>query len=110
MKKKEIRRNSDRDQIRTHCVSSRMSTEELALLDERRGKYARGEYLRLAFLKSLPPAPVPALNREAWLVLSKCAGNLETLATAMRGGDYIPLDLIKDAVEDFRRELIGVEE
>ncbi len=110
MKKKEIRRNQDKGQLRTHCVSSRLSKEEIALLDERRGKYARGEYLRLAFLRSLPPAPVPAINREAWLALSKVAGNLETLATAMRGGEYIPLDQIKEAVEDFRMELIGVEE
>jgi hypothetical protein len=87
-----------------------MNDHELYLLDERRGKYGRGEYLRLAFYGELPPQAPSAINRQAWLALSKVAGNLATMATAMRRGDYIPLDQIKTEIEDFRRELIGVKE
>ena len=106
--KKESRRNREPSEKRTHCVSCRMNDSEIAVLDQRRGKYARGEYLRLAFNSALPPAAPPAINREAWLALSKVAGNLATMAVAMRGGEYIPLDEIKAEIEDFRRQLIGV--
>jgi hypothetical protein len=87
-----------------------LNKDELALLDNRRGKYTRGEYLRRSFLRSLPRSPPPEINREAWLALSKVAGNIATIATAMRTGEYIPLDQIKAEIEAFRRELIGVEE
>lgn len=105
---KETRRNRDQEKLRSHCVSCRMNEDELYQLDQRRGKYRRGEYIRLAFFDSLPPSAPPAMNREAWLVLSKIAGNLATLATAMRGGEYIPFDQIKAEVEDFRKKLIGI--
>jgi len=108
MMKKEVRRETDESKKRTHCVSTRFSPDELIQLDERRGKYARGEYVRLAFLKSLPPPAPPAINLEAWAALSKVAGNLATLATAMRAGEYVELDKIKAELEDFRLKLIGV--
>lgn len=104
----EIRRNQEPEKKRRHCVSCRMNEDELHELDQRRGKYTRGEYLRLALFSSLPPAAPPSLNREAWLALSKVAGNLATIATAMRGGEYMPLDEIRAEVEEFRHKLIGV--
>ena len=84
-----------------------MNDSEIAILDERRGKYTRGEYLRLVFTEAPPPAAPPAINREAWVTLAKAAGNLATLATAMRGGEYVLLDDINSAIADFRRQLIG---
>ncbi len=103
----EQRRNYGSSELRTHCVSVRMNAKELADLDDRRGKYARGEYLRLAFAKKLPPPAPPEINRKAWVELSKSTGNLATLATAMRDGEYISLDDITSAVTDFRRQLIA---
>lgn len=103
----ESRRNREPSELRSHCVSCRMNDSEIAQLDARRGKYARGEYLRLALNSALPPPAPPEINREAWVTLAKAAGNLATMATAMRGGEYVPLDEITTAIADFRRELIG---
>ena len=91
---------------RQHCVSSRFNPDELARLDEARGQMQRGEYLRNAAFGQLPE-PIPAINLEAWQVLSKVAGNLATLATAMRGGEYVPLDDIQHAVDALRLSLIS---
>ena len=91
---------------RQHCVSSRFNTDELARLDEARGQMQRGEYLRSAAFGQLPQ-PIPAINLQAWQVLSKVAGNLATLATAMRGGEYAHLDEIQHAVDALRLALIS---
>lgn len=102
------RRNTDTQKIRNHCVSCRMNPEELQLLDDRRGKYARGEYLRMAFLKELPPQPPPEINRKAWANLAKVTGNLATLATAMRAGGHVDLEEITQELKEFRNQLIGM--
>lgn len=104
----ENRRTTKGAELRTHCVSSRLNPDELDLLDTRRGKYARGEYLRMAFLHELPPQPPPEINREAWQNLSKVSGNLATIATAMRGGEHIELEEILTELKEFRRQLIGL--
>lgn len=96
------------DDLRGHCVSVRLNPDELARLDAERGAYRRGEWLRRVWLGSVPPAPVPPINREAWFALSKVAGNLATIATAMRGGEYVELSKINAEVAAFRNALIGV--
>lgn len=100
------RKKKDDGLKREHCVSSRFNTAELVRLDEVRGEMQRGEYLRSAAFGSLP-APIPAINLEAWQVLGKVAGNLATLATAMRGGEYKHLDEIQSAVDALRLALIS---
>jgi hypothetical protein len=35
------------NQLRSHCVSVRLNDEELTLLNERRGRHRKGEWLRL---------------------------------------------------------------
>lgn len=90
---------------REHCVSVRLNDAELAFLDRWRGKHRRGEWLRISALYESPPV-VPELNREAWLVLAKCAGNLSTIACAMRNGEYVQIENIRAAVTDFRAALI----
>ena len=91
---------------REHCVSSRFNAAELVRLDEARGQMQRGEYLRSAAFGMLP-APIPAINLEAWQVLSKVAGNLATVAMAMRAGEYKHLDEIQHAVDALRMALIS---
>lgn len=53
------------NQLRSHCVSVRLNDAELTLLNERRGRHRKGEWLRLSLLNKLP-AVVPAINIEAW--------------------------------------------
>ena len=97
---------------RGHCVSVRLNRGELAQLDGVRGRFQRGQWLRMAALDQLPPV-VPALNVEAWTDLARLAGNLNQAQLAInRGdGDMHQLELLEDlrkAVVALRRELIGV--
>lgn len=91
---------------RLHGVTCRLTESELELCDSRRGALRRGEWLRIGALKSLPPA-IPPLNREAWLVLSKLAGNLATLAGAMREGGHVEIEDVRLALSEFRLNLIS---
>lgn len=93
---------------RTHTVSSRLNIAELQQLDIDRGCYQRGEYLRMCSVGKVAPI-VPAINQDAWFTLSKVSGNLSTLATAMRAGEYEELNTVREAVKQFRLALLGVE-
>lgn len=75
------------EELRVHSVSCRLTDDELAALDERRGEVSRGEWLRLAAL-SKPPRIVPTLNATAWSELSRTASNLNQLAKALNEGRW----------------------
>lgn len=94
---------------RSLCVSVRLNAAELALLDEKRGRLARGEWLRMAALDVVPPV-VPEINQEAWFVLSKVAGNLSTLARAARDGFKLNFEEIRSEISSFRRALMDSKE
>lgn len=97
--------------LRTVCVACRLTEAEAATLDQGRPDgMSRGEWLRTRALARRLPRPIPAVNREAWRVLAKVAGNLAVIAIAMRGGDYREIDEIRDVVADLRKALIGVQE
>lgn len=66
------------DEQRIHCVSVRLTSDELALLQERRGTYKQGEWLRMAALDSLPKT-VPEVNADLSLRLAKLLGALGSL-------------------------------
>lgn len=68
---------------RVHCVSVRLHAGELAIVDARRGRLQRGEYLRVAALDRLPPPPPPEINRQAWADLGRLASNLNQIAKRM---------------------------
>jgi len=67
----------------------------------------QSEYLRFASFNKFPPV-IPEVNYKLDFVLSKVAGNLATIAGAMRGGEYVHLKEIMVAVNDFRRVITGV--
>lgn len=80
---------------------------------------SRGEYLRCAAL-GVPPSEIPELNREAWVSLSRAAGNLNQLAKRLAvlfsiendGGilDALGLvDTVKSELDEFRDALIGAD-
>lgn len=93
---------------RDHCVSVRVNAEELSLLDARRGKFQRGEWMRMAALETLPPT-IPPLNLEAWRELSHAAGNLNQIARALNQGDKVERGGLRDQLVAFRAALIGAE-
>lgn len=93
---------------RDHCVSVRLNLDELSRLDEQRALVGmqRGEYLRAASLHQLPPT-IPAINREAWVELSRAASNLNQLAKAHNEGDALNPEHLRQGLAGFRAALIG---
>lgn len=94
---------------RNHCVSVRLNPAELAKLDSERGKIQRGAWLRDSWLGTLPPAPAPELNREAWIELSRAASNLNQLSKRLNEGGDVGLDEAKAELDAFRLALLGAE-
>lgn len=57
----------------------------MAKLDGARGRFQRGEWLRMAALDRLPPH-IPALNAQAYAELGKLAANLNQGQAAINAG------------------------
>ncbi|MBN6742611.1 hypothetical protein JKG47_19265 [Acidithiobacillus sp. MC6.1] len=96
---------------RTHCVSVRLNVAELRLLDALRGRYPRGEWMRMAGIGKLPPT-IPELNLKAWAVLATAVSNLNQYQAAINQGNAhaIPsgvLEALRDQVQSLRLQLIG---
>lgn len=89
---------------RWHSVSCRLTDEELAILDARRGKVRRGEWLRLSAL-SKPPRVVPELNRAAWVDLARSASNLNQITHAMNSGSLPSSGDLASVLADLRHDL-----
>ncbi len=89
---------------RWHSVSCRLTDEELATLDARRGKVRRGEWLRLAAL-SKPPRIVPELNRAAWVDLARSASNLNQITHAINSGSISSAGDLASVLDDLRHDL-----
>ncbi|MEH5224930.1 hypothetical protein PO498_16840 [Klebsiella variicola] len=75
------------NQLRSHCVSVRLNDEELTLLNERRCRHPKGEWLRLSLLNKLP-AVVPAINIEAWKTLGEISQKLNKLVAHLDSKSY----------------------
>lgn len=65
--------------LRTHCVSIRLNSEELNILNARRGEKSKGEWLRTSSLKKPPPV-IPSINIETWKTLSEINQKLNRIA------------------------------
>ena len=102
----------DASEKRIHCVSVRLNGGDLAKLDALRGRYQRGEWLRMAGFGKLPPT-IPAVNREAWAALATVVSNVNQYQAAIHQGKAhaIPagvLEALQEQVQALRRELLGV--
>jgi len=96
-------------ELRSVCVACRLTESEADALDAGRPDgMSRGEWLRHRALSRQLPRPIPEINRQAWRDLARAAGNLATVATAMRGGDYVEVADIKRVLADVRNGLIGI--
>jgi hypothetical protein len=92
---------------RTHTVSVRLADAELALLDGKRGRFRRGEWMRMAGLDRLPPS-IPALNVKSYRELNRLAANINQIARAVNCGKQVDLLEIRQLLGDLRHRLIGI--
>lgn len=107
--------NQKPDELRTHCVSVRITPSELRLLDARRGGISRGSFLRNIFLGAKIPPQVPEVNRKAYLETARWAANLNQIArflNAYEDEDEIPAGVreIYSYLKKFRLKLIGLDD
>ncbi|EML6584826.1 hypothetical protein RFH86_004446 [Klebsiella aerogenes] len=99
------------NKIRSHCVSVRLNDEELTLLNERRGRHRKGEWLRMAFLHNLPFV-IPSINLEAWKSLSEISQKLNKLVAHLdnksQGSSLTHTELfaVKRQISELRMKLI----
>lgn len=99
------------NQLRSHCVSVRLNDEELTLLNERRCRHPKGEWLRLSLLNKLPTV-VPAINIEAWKTLGEISQKLNKLVAHLDSKSYessltqTELFAVKRQVSELRLHLI----
>lgn len=75
-------------------------------------RQALGRHMRDATFDRLPPQ-VPAINREAWIELSRLAGNLNRYQVAIEEGHAqgMPPGLVvelREQVQALRRDLLGL--
>lgn len=102
-------KNYDKDeQRRTVSVSVRLTPDEAALLDERRGSMQRGAFMREIFLRSpnvLRPL-TPALNREAYVELARAAATLHDINHRYNKVGDIDVMKLRQALAVFRLKLI----
>jgi hypothetical protein len=90
---------------RKHCVSVRLSPEELNLIDTVRGGFQRGVAIRLLALSALP-APIPEVNRTLYIDLGRALGNISSLASASRKGGFVAEQDLLPALHELRILLI----
>lgn len=106
LRKQSGRKDLTPTQRREHCVSVRLNDAELERLDIARGRHQRGEALRMISMDKLP-APVPEINVALRADLGRSLGNLATIATAMRAGNFAELGEIKILISELRNQLLG---
>jgi hypothetical protein len=94
------------DALRTHTVSVRLNSTELAWLDDARKHMQRGEYLRYASRGVLPPT-IPSINLKAWSELAKASSNLNQLARKVNGGMAVEVIEVRSILDAFRLLLLG---
>ena len=102
------------EELRTHCVSVRITTSELEKLDSMRGGISRGSFFRDIFLGRKIPAPVPKDNRQAYIETARWASNLNQIARALHNyGAEIQArgtEEIYSYLKNFRMRLIGLDD
>lgn len=97
-------------QIRNYCLSVRFNDKELTRLNEKRGHYHKGKWLRLSLINT-HPVVVPAINIEAWKALSDLSQKLNKIVTHLdnksSGSQLTQAELfaVKRQIADFRLHL-----
>ena len=92
--------------LRRRCVSVRLSPQENAELDRRRGAQQRGRFIRNLFLGRPEPKQIPEINRKAYIEMAKAASNLNQISRALNRGDKIILEELIRELQEFRRAML----
>jgi len=103
-----MQNQNQNENLRTHCVSVRMSPAEYQNLDRRRGKIQRGTFLRNLFLGKREPAQIPEPNRKAYAETARWASALNQIARRMNEGEEVDIQEIRATLARFRRGLLGL--
>ncbi len=85
----------DPARVRAVTIGVRVSPQELAALQTKAARMGitPAQWLRHAALdRRLPPAPVPAVNREQYAELARLSANLNQLAWHANRGDAVNVD------------------
>lgn len=85
-----------------------MNPAELAILDSKRGKYARGEWLRMSCLDKLPPQ-LQVRDVELYNSLNKTLGAIGAIIKTDRNltpDQEQNLDNLKNLIYDFQSSII----
>lgn len=111
MQNKDYSSKRKQDQIsktekRTHCVSVRLNPAELSELDAHRGKFQRGEALRMSALTGLPQQ-LPSLSLDTFLSLGKGLNNINQIAKKLNSGDAVELDVIRTEITELRNAILN---
>ena len=91
---------------RLNCVSTRLSDDELGLVDSKRGAFFRGEWLRMAALDQLPNV-IPEINRQSYGELGRIGSNLNQIARRLNGANLVEIAEVKAILDDLRIALLG---
>lgn len=97
--------------LRFSCVSVRLNSSELSKLNKERDKHAKGEWLRMCFMKN-QPVVVPEINRSAWKTLGEINRRLNEIVNHLNAKQsFSPLTkteifAVKRQITDLRSRLI----
>ncbi|MDI3365061.1 hypothetical protein [Pantoea sp. V108_6] len=97
--------------LRIHCVSVRFNNSELNKLEHDRKGYAKGEWLRMCFMKN-QPVVVPEINRSAWKMLGEINQRLNELLNHLNAKQSCSpltkteLFAVKRQISDLRSRLL----
>lgn len=98
----------DETDYRNHCVSVRFNDAELAILESKRGKYAKGEWLRMSCLDKLPPV-LQVRDVELYNSLNKTLGAIGAIVKTDRNltqEQAQNLEELKNLIYDFQGSII----
>lgn len=97
--------------LRLSCVSVRLNSSELSKLDKERDKHAKGEWLRMCFMKN-QPVVVPEINRAAWKTFGEINSSLNAIVNHLNAKQSCcpltktELFAVKRQITDLRSRLI----
>jgi len=99
------------ENLRIHCVSVRLNNSELNTLDHERKQYAKGEWLRMCFMKN-QPVIVPEINQAAWKTFGEINRSLNVIVNHLNAKQSCSpltkteLFAVKRQITDLRSRLL----
>lgn len=105
-KTKEVEQMQPGKQKQTHCVSVRLTDNELKEIDEARGKTPRGTWCRKIILGA-NTYNIPEVNRRTYIESARWAGALTQLAKEKNLGRIVDEVQVREVLKGFRLALLG---